>query len=83
MIPKIFSSIFSVCSKTFMISLRDYKCTENEKTEIISHFIYLGERGLIFAVTFLLRNVTSTFIEPLRTRISRRQLVPRRQNWEN
>ena len=44
-------------------------------------------QGLIFALVFLLRNVTSNFIKLLRTRtcicISQRQLVPKRQNWDD
>ena len=44
--------------------------------------VYLRE-GFIFALLFLLRNMTSTSIEFLPTRISRRQLVPKWYIWEN
>ena len=40
----IFSSIFSVC-KTFLIRLREYKCSETEKTELISYSVFPAERG--------------------------------------
>ena len=47
---------------------------ENEKTELISFRLpgraVYTRQGFIFAVIFLLRNVTSSFIELLRTRIS-------------
>ena len=45
MIPKKFvTSIFSVCNKTFMICSREYDCTETEKTELISYFVFPAER---------------------------------------
>ena len=62
-IPINFSSIFSVRDKTFMICSREYNCMENEKTELISYFIFPAEQEFIFALT-------SSFIELLLTRIS-------------
>ena len=71
-----------------MICLREYYCAEKEKTELKSYFVFPAERfsharGLFFALIFLLRIVTSNVTELLRTRISRRQLVPKRLNWGN
>ena len=71
-----------------MTCLREYNCYENEKTEVISYFIFPAERfthayGSFFTLLFLLRNVTSCFIDLSRTGVSRRQLVPTRPNGEN
>ena len=87
MIPKnFFSSIFSVCDTTYMICSREHNCTENEKTELISYFIFPAKRFTYdrgnFALIILLRNVTSNCIELSRIRISRCQLVPKIQNWK-
>ena len=65
---------------------------ENEKAELIYYFVFAAERfthamggggGLIIALIFLLRNVTYSFIVLLRAHTLRRQLVPKRRNWEN
>ena len=46
MIPEIFFSIyiFPVCNETFMIRPREHNCRANEKTELISYFIFAAER---------------------------------------
>ena len=68
---------FQFCNKTFMICSTEYNCTENEKTELISYFFFPTER-----FTKAGSSILPCFFS-LRTRISRRQLVPKRQNWEN
>ena len=42
-IPKIISSVLSVCNNIFMVCSRDYNFTENEKIELMSYFVFLPE----------------------------------------
>ena len=59
-----------------MIRSKEYNCTENEMIVLISYFVFPAERftrarGFIFVI-FLLCDVTSSFLELLRTCILRR-----------
>ena len=55
-VPNIFFIIFSVCNKTIMICSREYNCTENEKTELISFHLpdraVYTSQGFFFALIF-------------------------------